>query len=301
MAFCELGEPSMGGCSCQTVAVAATPTRRLRAGCYRYSGCSCGASVFVASPMSAPILLILAVAAVGFLHTLVPDHWAPIALLARQQGWGRAQSARVAAGAGLGHTLSTLALALVVWFVGILAAQRLGATLGYVSSGALVLFGAWIAFFSLRDLRREEGHGHAHHRHLHLHRHEGGQVHSHPHEHHAADVHEIEGNLAVAAPLHEHEHGPQSSRMALMLILGSSPMIEGIPAFFAASKYGVRQLAIMALVFAVSTIATYVGLVLLGREGLSRVNLGPVEQYGEVLSGLVIAAIGVVFLIFPAI
>jgi len=238
--------------------------------------------------MSAPVLLIFAVAAVGFLHTLVPDHWAPIALLARQQGWGRAQTARVAAGAGLGHTLSTLALALVVWFVGILAAQRLGATLGYVSSGALILFGAWIAFSALRDLRREAGHGHAHQRHLHEHRHADGLVHSHLHAHHEDD-------------LSDHEHGPQSSRMALMLILGSSPMIEGIPAFFAASKYGVRQLAIMAIVFAISTIATYVALVLLGREGLSRVNLGPVEQYGEVLSGLVIAVIGVVFLIWPAI
>ncbi len=240
--------------------------------------------------MSAPILLILAVAAVGFLHTLVPDHWAPIALLARQQGWGRAQAARVAAGAGLGHTLSTLALALVVWFVGVLAAQRLGATIGYVSSGALILFGAWIAFSALRDLRREAGHGHAHRRHLHEHRHANGLVHSHLHAHHEDDLSD-----------HEHEHGPQSSRMALMLILGSSPMIEGIPAFFAASKYGVRQLAIMALVFAISTIATYVALVMLGREGLSRVNLGPVEQYGEVLSGLVIAAIGVVFVIWPAI
>ncbi len=252
--------------------------------------------------MNAQMLLVLAVAAVGVLHTMVPDHWAPIALLARQQGWGRTQSARVAAGAGLGHALSTLALALVVWFVGILAAQRLGATLGYISSAALILFGGWIAFSAWRELRTEEGHGHAHHRHLHLHRHEGGVVHSHSHEHHADDLHEVDANLAVAtAPVHEHEHGRQSSRMALMLILGSSPMIEGIPAFFAASKYGVRQLAIMALVFAVSTIATYVGLVLLGREGLSRVNLGPVERYGEVLSGLVIAAIGIVFLIWPTI
>jgi ABC-type nickel/cobalt efflux system permease component RcnA len=248
------------------------------------------------------MLLILAVAAVGILHTMVPDHWAPIALLARQQGWGRTQTARVATGAGLGHTLSTLALALVVWFVGILAAQRLGAALGYISSGALILFGGWIAISALRELRSEEGGGHAHHRHFHLHRHEGGLVHSHPHEHHAHDLHEVEGNLAVAsAPMHDHEHAPQSSRMALMLILGSSPMIEGIPAFFAASKYGVRQLAIMALVFAVSTIVTYVALVLLGREGLSRVNLGPVERYGEVLSGLVIVTIGVVFLIWPAI
>lgn len=236
------------------------------------------------------MLLILAVAAVGFLHTLVPDHWAPIALLARQQGWGRAQAARVAAGAGLGHTLSTLALAVVVWFVGVLAAQRLGATVEFVSSGALILFGGWIALSALRDLRREAAHGHAHQRHLHEHRHADGLVHSHLHAHHEGDLSD-----------HEHDHPPRSSRMALMLIVGSSPMIEGIPAFFAASKYGVRQLAIMAIVFALSTIVTYVALVLLGREGLSRVNLGPVEQYGEVLSGLVIAAIGVVFLIWPAI
>ena len=256
----------------------------------------------MASPVSAPLLLVLAVAAVGFLHTLVPDHWAPIALLARQQGWGRAQAARVAAGAGFGHTLSTLAIALVVWFVGLLAAQRLGAAVGYVSSGALILFGAWIGFFALRDLRREDGQrcGHAHHRHLHLHRHADGIVHSHLHAHHEDDQHEVERSLAIAtAPLHEHQHTPQSSRMALLLILGSSPMVEGIPAFFAASKYGVQQLAIMAVVFAVSTIATYVGLVLVGREGLSRVNLGPFERYGEVLSGFVIAAIGVVFLIWP--
>jgi nickel/cobalt transporter (NicO) family protein len=30
--------------------------------------------------------------------------------------------------------------------------------------------------------------------------------------------------------------------MALLLILGSSPMIEGIPAFFAAGQYGIGLL-----------------------------------------------------------
>lgn len=48
---------------------------------------------------------------------------------------------------------------------------------------------------------------------------------------------------------HDHHHGHDhdrsheiarktSSRTALLLILGSSPMVEGIPAFFAAAKYG---------------------------------------------------------------
>jgi hypothetical protein len=36
------------------------------------------------------LLLVGAVAAVGVLHTIVPDHWVPIALIARQRGWDRA-------------------------------------------------------------------------------------------------------------------------------------------------------------------------------------------------------------------
>lgn len=32
------------------------------------------------------LLLVGAVAAVGVLHTIVPDHWVPITLIARQQG-----------------------------------------------------------------------------------------------------------------------------------------------------------------------------------------------------------------------
>jgi hypothetical protein len=37
-------------------------------------------------------------------------------------------------------------------------------------------------------------------------------------------------------------------------------MIEGIPAFFAASRYGAALIVFMAIVFAASTIATYVAL-----------------------------------------
>jgi hypothetical protein len=57
------------------------------------------------------LLLIGAVAAVGVLHTIVPDHWLPIALIARQRGVVRAAAggdpcfaASVAAGRVLGPT-----------------------------------------------------------------------------------------------------------------------------------------------------------------------------------------------------
>ena len=62
----------------------------------------------------AALLLIGAVAAVGVLHTIVPDHWLPIALVARERGWSKRETARAALQAGTGHILSTLLIALAV-------------------------------------------------------------------------------------------------------------------------------------------------------------------------------------------
>ncbi len=76
-------------------------------------------------------------------------------------------------------------------------------------------------------------------------------------------------------------------------------MVEGIPAFFAAGKYGPGLIAVMAIVFAISTIATYVVLCVSSVVGLRQVRFGSLERYGEVLSGAFIAVVGLVFLVFP--
>ena len=76
-------------------------------------------------------------------------------------------------------------------------------------------------------------------------------------------------------------------------------MVEGIPAFFAAGKYGAGLIAVMALVFALSTITTYVLLCVYSTMGLKRVRLGAVERYGEVLSGTFIALVGLAFWLWP--
>ena len=197
-------------------------------------------------------LLVAAVVAVGVLHTLVPDHWVPITLIARQRGWTRMQTARAAFGAGLGHTLSTLAIGLVVWVAGVVAAQRFGTIVSLVSSLALIGFGGWIAIGSWREMRE----------------HARGQ-----------------------------DRADRGSRTALVLILGSSPMVEGIPAFFAAAKFGPGLIAVMSICFAVSTIVTYVALCTLSTTVLERLHLGPLERYGEILSGLFIMVVGIVFLL----
>ena len=105
-------------------------------------------------------------------------------------------------------------------------------------------------------------------RHSHAHRHGGAAVHNHWHDHDAATSHLVSPELEAAPPQHKHNH-KTTARTALLLILGSSPMVEGIPAFFAAAKYGVGVILAMAMVFAHSTIVTYVVLCVYSTAGCS--------------------------------
>ena len=60
----------------------------------------------------------------------------------------------------------------------------------------------------------------------------------------ADTAHEMGSDLEDNPPPHTHKH-KTTGRTALLLILGSSPMVEGIPAFFAASRYGGALVAVM--------------------------------------------------------
>ena len=112
----------------------------------------------------AALLLIGAVAAVGVLHTIVPDHWLPIALIARERGWSKRETARAALQAGTGHILSTLLIALAVWVAGLAFAERFGHVVDLASSLALIGFGGWIAISAWGELHHIDG---AEHRHAH--------------------------------------------------------------------------------------------------------------------------------------
>ena len=135
--------------------------------------------------------------------------------------------------------------------------------------------------------------------HRHAHRHgNSGSVHLHWHDHDAATAHPVTSDLTASPPRHAHNH-KTTARTALLLILGSSPMVEGIPAFFAAGKFGIGVLAAMALVFSAGTIVTYVLLCVCSTAGLQRMRFGAFERYGEVLSGAFISMVGVAFWLWP--
>ena len=200
---------------------------------------------------SAELLLIGAVLAVGVFHTMVPDHWLPIVLMARQRKWSTQKTALAALQAGTGHVVSTLLIAVLFWGAGAAFATRFSGWVETATSVSLVGFGLWVAIGAWREMHKQS---------------------------------------------HDTKTG---SRIALLLILGSSPMIEGIPAFFAAGQYGLWLLIIMALVFAAATISTYILFSVYSAKGLKQVRFGRFERYGEIVSGAVIALVGAVFWFWP--
>jgi len=95
-----------------------------------------------------------------------------------------------------------------------------------------------------------------------------------------------------------HKHRA-SARTALLLILGSSAMVEGIPAFFAASRYGVALLVLHGGRVRGQDDHHLCRLVHNSTAGLQRVRLGLLERYGEVIPGVSISL--VVFWLGPVI
>jgi putative Mn2+ efflux pump MntP len=190
----------------------------------------------------------------------VPDHWAPIAVIARQRAWSSWQTARAGFIAGFGHTLTTVLIGSIFWLAGLGAARRFGHEVDYATSAALAAFGLWMAISAWHEARAESS-----------------------------------TPPSVQAP--EPAARKPSSRTALLLILGSSPSVEALPVFFGAARFGLWFVVLVAFLFAVSTIATYVALSVAARRGLSMLRLAPLERYGEVLSGTVVALLGAIYFV----
>src|SRR4051794_29209752 len=99
---------------------------------------------------SNPLPLLLGAAAiVALLHSILPDHWVPLAIVARTQRWNLPHVAWVSGLASLGHVLASLVLGGIVALVGLQFQHELETQQGRIISGILVLTGLGFLIWSL--------------------------------------------------------------------------------------------------------------------------------------------------------
>jgi hypothetical protein len=202
--------------------------------------------------------LVVAAATVGSLHALAPDHWVPVAAVARARKWSYGRTARVAAACGFGHVTVSLLLGVLGLALGrevlVTAAGRLEAAAGVF----LVAFGLGYGAWGVHRTAARRIHGHTH-------------------------------------ASYDHAHDPSRvTAWALFAFFAADPCVAVIPLVVASSALGWTSMLVVAAVYEVATIGTMVLLVLPARAGAAVLRLRWLDRYGDAAAGGLIAAVGLV-------
>jgi len=222
--------------------------------------------------MSSISLLLLAAAVVAVLHSILPDHWVPLAVVARTQRWGLLRVARVSALASVGHVVSSLVLAGIVAAVGLRFQHQLEAQQGHLIGAVLALTGLGFLAWGLRS----GGHGHEHD-----HDQDHGDGHAHAHG-------------RAQAPTGQQSLARRLAAIAVPFGVAASPDLTILPVALAASAAGRGAVAGVLIVFAVITIGVFVGLTVLATLAGYQIRGEWLERNANTITALVLIAIGIV-------
>lgn len=216
-------------------------------------------------------------ASIGVVHTLLgPDHYLPFLAMSKARDWSRSRTVVITIVCGLGHVIGSIVLGLIGVAAGV-ALSRLEAfeaLRGNLAAWLLIGFGfayfVWGVHSAIRNRPHQHEHVHAH-----------GTSHAHTHVHKSGHAH-----------VHTQKNGDLTA-WALFLVFILGPCEPLIPILmFPAARSSTIGMLLVAGVFAVATIATMVGAVLLAEWGTSFVKLGRAERYAHAVAGGVICCSG---------
>ncbi len=274
--------------------------------------------------MGSVALLVLGAIAVGVVHSVLPDHWVPLAVVARTQKWSYTRLATTSFLAAGGHVLTSIVLGGVVALVGLQFQKQIETQQGHIIGAVLVITGLGFMVWGLT------GHGHVHdhgsqgeeprHDHLddlsvtrqdlydraHDHKHQAGIAmspeHSHEHSHQGvrhSHRHSHEAFIRARAGLIvEHsDRGTvlgQLGAIAVPFGVAASPDLTFLPFAIAASAYGLDAVGAVLGAFSLVTLATFVGLTVIATAVGYQMRGEWLEKHAGTITSLVLIAIGVV-------
>ena len=209
------------------------------------------------------LAIALTAAFIGFIHSLAPGHWLPVVLMARARKWSMGQVVLGAAIASSGHILWSIVLGLVASWVGHQVLQ--------VRMEQMETYGGWflIGFGLLYSIYALVSHRHCH-----------------GHEHHGPEI---------------GKSGKKSGLLPYLFLfsIGFSPCVAALPIFALAQSFGAVGLPLTMGLFAVGVLLAIVGGSVSVSLGVIKLDHPLFEHYGDVITGVVVALMGVFLLVFP--
>jgi hypothetical protein len=211
--------------------------------------------------LSTPALL-AAAAGVGFGHAVLPDHWVPLAVIARTQRHPLRRVVRLSALAGVAHVGLSLLMGALLVAVGLQFRATVERHGDLVVGGLLLATGA--VFLALELLGRGNPHTHT-----------DGHGHGHGHDHEVGTG-RYRRLLAFAVPFGA----------------AASPDLTILPVFLAAGALGLVASVGTLVVFSLVTLGTIVGLTVAGTVVGFRVRGAWVDRYANMITAGALLVIG---------
>jgi len=229
-------------------------------------------------------LLLGAAAAVAVLHSILPDHWVPLAVVGRTQRWSLFRVARVSALASAGHVVASVVLAGIIAAIGLQFQRQLETQQGHIVGAVLILTGVGFLIWGLTGHSQDHDHGHSH-----------DHDHGHSHDHETAHAHE-EGHTHSdeATPAPQQTLARRLAAVAVPFGVAASPDLTILPVALAASAVGRGAVVGVIVVFALLTMATFIGLTVLATLAGYQIKGEWLERHATTITAVVLIAIGVV-------
>lgn len=229
-------------------------------------------------------LLLGAAAAVAVLHSILPDHWVPLAVVGRTQRWSLFRVARVSALASAGHVVASVVLAGIIAAIGLQFQRQLETQQGHIVGAVLILTGVGFLIWGLTGHSHDHDHGHSH-----------DHDHGYSHDHETAHAHE-EGHTHSdeATPAPQQTLARRLAAVAVPFGVAASPDLTILPVALAASAVGRGAVVGVIVVFALLTMATFIGLTVLATLAGYQIKGEWLERHATTITAVVLIAIGVV-------
>jgi sulfite exporter TauE/SafE len=235
---------------------------------------------------------------VAFIHTLLgPDHYIPFVAMSRVGNWSRRKTFVITLLCGLAHVGSSVLLGFVGLALGLILFQlEIESQRGNIAGWLLIAFGIAYSVWGLRQALRHRPHTHAH-------AHVDGTVHQHEHVHSDEHLHphtglpRSDGTAAVGDTAAPATTGavtrPSMTPWILFAIFAFGPCEPLIPLLtYAAAKADMASAICVAVLFAVTTIATMTVMVFAIGAGAQTLRFAKLAPYSHALAGLVVLSCG---------
>jgi ABC-type nickel/cobalt efflux system permease component RcnA len=206
------------------------------------------------------VILMSSAALVGFVHSLAPGHWLPVVLLAKARRWKPSVAAAASLVTAGGHIFLSIVLAAIAIAAGATYLHEHEELIEKYAGLGLAIFGILYAIFSFR--RHSHCHGHTHH-----------------------------------GPNPPARDKTLKRTVLFLFSVGFSPCVAVLPVFVASMPFGWTGYLLTGVSFSFGVIAALAGSSLVVSAGVLKLDHPIFEHFGDVLTGVGVALLGLVLFV----